>query len=62
MPEILSVIIPGRCEKYFQATIDDILEHAEEDIEVIPVIDGYIPNPPLKITEIVLSLYFWKNP
>ncbi|MHA2434149.1 MAG: glycosyltransferase family 2 protein [Candidatus Thorarchaeota archaeon] len=36
----VSVIIPGRCEQYFQATIDSTLENATGDVEIIPVVDG----------------------
>jgi glycosyltransferase involved in cell wall biosynthesis/predicted O-methyltransferase YrrM len=43
----VSVIIPGRCEDYFQQTIDSALDRATGDIEVIAVIDGYEPDPPL---------------
>jgi len=43
----VSIIIPGRNEMYFQHTIDSCLEAASEDVEVIAVIDGYVPNPPL---------------
>lgn len=47
----LSIIVPGRCEEYFQQTVDDILLKATGDIEVIPVIDGYIPDPPLNFSD-----------
>ena len=43
----VSIIIPGRCEEYFQQTIDSCLDSAVEDIEVIAVVDGYKPDPPL---------------
>jgi glycosyltransferase involved in cell wall biosynthesis/predicted O-methyltransferase YrrM len=43
----VSVIIPGRCEDYFQQTIDSALERATGDVEVVAVIDGYEPDPPL---------------
>lgn len=56
-----SIIIAGRCEQYFQATIDDVLNHAEGDIEIIPVIDGYEPNPPLKITDNRVKPIFLKK-
>jgi glycosyltransferase involved in cell wall biosynthesis len=36
----VSVIIPGRCEKYFQQTVDSALERATGDVEVIAVVDG----------------------
>ena len=47
----VSVIIPGRCEQYFQQTIDYALKNATGDIEIIPVIDGYTPDPPLRIDD-----------
>lgn len=43
----VSVVIPGRCEDYFQQTIDSALERAAGDVEVVAVIDGYEPDPPL---------------
>ena len=36
-----SVVVPGRCEVYFQQTIDSALERATGDVEVIAVVDGY---------------------
>jgi glycosyltransferase involved in cell wall biosynthesis len=44
----ISVIIPSRNEIFLQKTVDDILTKAEGDIEVIVVLDGYWPDPPLK--------------
>jgi glycosyltransferase involved in cell wall biosynthesis len=44
----VSVIIPSRNERYLQQTIDDIMAKAEGSVEVIVVLDGYWPNPPLK--------------
>jgi len=44
----LSVIIPSRNEKFLPQTIDDIFTKATGEIEVICVLDGYWPNPPLK--------------
>lgn len=44
---VVSVIIPTRNERYLQQTVDDILKKAEGPIEVIVVLDGYWPNPPL---------------
>ena len=35
-----SIIIPGRCEPYFQETVDSVLASATGDIEVIAVVDG----------------------
>lgn len=42
----LSVIIPSRNEPYLQKTIDDILVNSSA--EIIVILDGYWPNPPLK--------------
>lgn len=43
----LSVIIPARNEDWLGRTIDDILQNAEGDTEVIAVLDGYWPEPPI---------------
>src|SRR3989344_7091673 len=45
---MVSVIIPSRNEIFLQKTVEDILEKAEGEIEVIVVLDGYWPTPPLK--------------
>lgn len=57
----VSVIIPGRCEKYFQNTIDSILENATGDIEIVPVVDGYEPDPPLRINDNRVKPIFLKK-
>lgn len=41
---MLTVVIPSRNEKFLQPTIDDILAKAEEDIEIIVNLDGYMPE------------------
>lgn len=43
----VSIIIPARNEIFLQKTIWDLLEKGG-DVEVIAVLDGYWPNPPLK--------------
>ena len=45
---MLSVIIPSRNEIYLQKTIDDVLSKSKRDIEIIAILDGYWPDPPLK--------------
>lgn len=45
---MLSIIIPSRNEIFLQRTIQDIFEHAEGDIEVIAILDGYWPVPQLQ--------------
>ncbi len=41
---MLSVIIPSRNDEYLQRTIDDLLEKAERELEIIIVLDGYWPS------------------
>lgn len=42
-----SVIIPGRCEPYFQQTVDSALERATGDVEIIAIVDGPGQDPPV---------------
>jgi len=44
----LSVIIPARNEEFLPNTIDDILDNIEADTEIIVILDGYWPDPPIK--------------
>jgi glycosyltransferase involved in cell wall biosynthesis len=44
----LSLLIPARNEEYLARTIQDILEHIEGDSEIIAVLDGNWPNPPIE--------------
>lgn len=46
MPKV-SVLIPARNEQFLHKTITDILTKSRGDIEVIAVLDGYWPTPPL---------------
>jgi glycosyltransferase involved in cell wall biosynthesis len=43
----LSVLIPARNELFLSRTIEDILQHAEGDTEVIAVLDGEWAEPPV---------------
>ena len=49
----VSVIIPSYKDPLLQKTIDSLLENSElgERLEVIAVLDGYWPNPPLLFSE-----------
>jgi len=40
---MLTVIIPSKTERFLQRTIQDVLEKATGEIEVLPVLDGYHP-------------------
>ncbi len=44
----VSAIIPSRNERFLPQTIDDLFAKASGDVEVIAVLDGYWPDPPLK--------------
>jgi glycosyltransferase involved in cell wall biosynthesis len=47
MAKDVSVIIPSRNEIWLERTVDDILANAEMDTEVIAILDGYWPDPPI---------------
>jgi len=42
-----SIIIPARDEQFLSKTVDDVISKATGDIEVIVMLDGYWPDPPL---------------
>jgi glycosyltransferase involved in cell wall biosynthesis len=56
----LSIIIPARNEVYLQKTIDDILENIESDTEIIAVLDGYWPEPPVYDNDRVVIVHHTK--
>lgn len=58
---MISVVIPSYKDPLLQKTIDSLLENAEGDIEVIPVLDGYWPEIPLKDDPRVRILHLGKN-
>ena len=53
----LSVLIPARGEEFLGRTIQDLLEHIEGNTEIIVVLDGYLPNPPLPSDPRVTVIY-----
>jgi glycosyltransferase involved in cell wall biosynthesis len=53
----LTVIIPARNEEFLGRTIQDILENVEGNTEVIAILDGYLPNPPLDPDPRVTVIY-----
>jgi glycosyltransferase involved in cell wall biosynthesis len=44
----LSVLIPARNEMFLIRTIEDILANSEGSTEIIVVLDGYWPDPPIE--------------
>ena len=43
----LSVCIPARNEEFLALTVQDVIQHARADTEVIVVMDGYWADPPV---------------
>lgn len=58
---MVSIIIPSYQEPYLQKTIDSLLENATGDIEIIAVLDGYAPEPPIKPNSRVKIISFGEN-
>jgi len=48
---MVSIIIPAREEKYLEKTIRNILENATGEIEIIAILDGYIPDPQINLND-----------
>jgi GT2 family glycosyltransferase len=44
---MLSIVIPSYKDPYLHKTIDSLLEAPETDIEILPILDGYIPKKPI---------------
>lgn len=55
---MISVVIPSRNERFLQNTIDDVLSKAKGTIEVIVILEGYWPTPPLKDDPRVKLIHF----
>src|SRR5689334_4127348 len=47
VPGMVSVLIPARNEQFLQKTVEDLLKNAAGNIEIIPVLEGYWPDPPI---------------
>lgn len=54
---MLSIIIPSRDPRFLQKTVDDLLEKAEGQVEVIVVLDGYWPQPMINIESRARVIY-----
>lgn len=53
----LSILIPARNEMFLGETIQDILKNIEGKTEIIVILDGYRPDPPLLPDPRVLLIY-----
>ena len=58
---MLSIVIPSYKDPLLHKTIDSLLENAEGEIEVIPVLDGYWPTTPIKDDPRVKVVHLGKN-
>src|SRR3989344_8233560 len=54
----LSILIPARNEMFLGKTIDNILENIEGSTEIIAILDGYKPDPPLENSDPRLTLIY----
>ena len=53
----LSICIPARNEEWLGRTIQDLLEHTSDKTEIIAILDGYLPSPPLETNPRVTIIY-----
>jgi cephalosporin hydroxylase len=58
---MLSVIIPARNEVYLEKTIRSVLEAARGQIEVIVLLDGYLPDPPIITNDPRVIFYHYQE-
>lgn len=58
---MLSVIIPSYKDPLLFKTIDSLLDNAQGEIEVIPVLDGYWPDHPFRQDERLKIVHLGKN-
>jgi glycosyltransferase involved in cell wall biosynthesis len=54
----LSVLIPARNEIFLKQTIDCVLSNIELDTEVIVLLDGYWPDPPIQDNDRVVIVHY----
>jgi glycosyltransferase involved in cell wall biosynthesis len=49
--QIVSIIIPARNEQYLEKTIRSVLNAAQGEIEILVMLDGYLPDPPINMKD-----------
>lgn len=54
---LVSVLIPARNEKYLEPTIRNVLANAEGEVEVLVMLDGYLPDPQIHINDDRCTFY-----
>lgn len=58
---MVSIVIPARNERFLGKTIEDLLAKAQGEIEIIPILDGYWPDPPIVDDPRVVLLHRGKS-
>ena len=58
---MLSCIIPSHNDIYLHKTIDSIIENSAGEIEIIPVLDGYVPEKPFRDDPRIRPIFHSKN-
>ena len=58
---MLSILIAARNEIYLQRTIEDIFTNAEGEIEIIVILDGWIPDPPFDMHDNRVIFYDYEK-
>ena len=53
----LSVLIPARNEEFLGKTVEDVLKHSKANTEIIVILEGYLPNPPLVFDPRITVIY-----
>ena len=61
MVNMVSILIAAREEKHLEKTIRDVLSNARGEIEVIVVLDGWIPDPQIHLDKRVTFVTFYKS-
>lgn len=57
----LSIVIPSYRDPLLQKTVNSLLENAEDSIEIIVILDGYIPAIPLKEDSRIKVIHLEEN-
>lgn len=58
---MLSVIIPAYNDPFLQKTIDSLLKNSESEIEILPILDGYQPETPIRPDPRIRIIHLKKN-
>lgn len=58
---MLSIILPSYKDPLLHKTIDSLLDNAEGEIEVIPVLDGYWTDKPIRDDKRIKIVHLGKN-